>query len=101
MNRFARSILLRLSFFLLTLLTCTAIGREATAAKLTVTWTDTSSNEAGFKIERKTGTNGTFTQVAVTAMDTTMYSDSTLLNSTEYCYRVRAYNTIGDSAYSN
>ena len=101
MNRFGRSISLRLSFFLLVLLTCTAVGREATAARLIAAWGDASSNEDGFKIERKTGTNGTYVQIAVTDMNTTTYLDSTLSNSTEYCYRIRAYNTVGDSAYSN
>src|SRR6185369_11757155 len=101
MNRFARCISLRLSFFLLALLICTAVGREAIAAQLTFIWTDASSNEDGFKVERKTGMNGTYVQIAVTAMNTSTYLDSSLMNSTEYCYRVRAYNTAGDSTYSN
>lgn len=87
---------LRVILFLLTL----GPGQIATAAQLTVTWGDASSNEDGFKVERKTGT-GTFAQVVAVAANITMYTDSSLANNTTYTYRTRAYNTWGDSAYSN
>ena len=51
------------------------------------------------KVERSTdGTN--FTQVAVVAADVTSYSDVGLAAATTYTYRVRAYNSTGNSAYS-
>ena len=71
----------------------------ADAAQLTLTWTGNSTNEAGFKIERKTGTGGTFAQIATTGVNATSYVD--VGGGTTYCYRVRAFNTVGDSAYSN
>src|SRR5205807_1650733 len=37
---------------------------ESNAAQLTLTWTDNSTNEDGFAIERKTGTTGTYAQIA-------------------------------------
>ena len=101
MTRFGREIPRRLLFFLLAFCIVTTAGRIATAAQGTLSWNDTSSNEDGFKIERKTGTNGAYAQIAVTAMNTATYLDSTLSDSTQYCYRVRAYNTAGDSAFSN
>src|SRR5712692_9645595 len=73
----------------------------ARAAQLTLTWTDTSVNEDGFKIERKAGTTGTFAQVATVGANVTSYIDPNLTGGATYCYQVRAYNTAGNSAYSN
>ena len=73
----------------------------AHAAQLTVTWTDASTNEQGFKLERKTGTAGTYAQLATLPAGTTGYVDATVTAGTTYCYRARAYNAAGDSAYSN
>jgi PKD repeat protein len=76
----------------------------ATALSATTTslaWTDNSSDETGFKIERKTGASGTYSQVALQGMNLNFFNDSALTASTQYCYRVRATNSAGDSAYSN
>src|SRR6185503_9289547 len=67
---------------------------------ITVNWTDAAANEDGFKIERKTGA-GAFVQVGTVGPNVTTYADSGLTASTAYSYQVRAYNTGGDSAYSN
>jgi hypothetical protein len=83
------------------LLGAIAWHEEANAAQLGLTWTNNSTNEDGFKIERATGTTGTFAQIAITGANATSYSDSGLADATTYCYRVRAFNTAGDSAYSN
>ncbi len=64
-------------------------------------WADNSSNETGFKIERKTGADGTYTQIATAGANVTTYSDTGLSASTTYYYRVEAYNSAGDSSYSN
>ena len=85
----------------LVLITTMIWHREAHAAQLNLTWSDISNNEDGFKIERKTGTSGTFAQIAMVGPDITTYTDSVLASQTTYCYRVRAFNTFGDSAYSN
>lgn len=71
------------------------------AAQFTLSWGDASNNEDGFKIERKISTTGTFAQIALVAANVTSYPDPGLANDTTYCYRVRAYNSAGDSAYSN
>jgi hypothetical protein len=79
-------------------------GLTATAASTTqinLTWTDNSSNETGFKIERKTGAGGTYAQIATVGASVTTYSNTGLAIGTNYFYRVRATNGGGDSAYSN
>lgn len=63
-------------------------------------WVDNSSNETGFKIERKTG-NGNFIQIATVGANTTTYKNAGLSSGSYYEYRIRAYNANGDSSYSN
>lgn len=70
------------------------------ASRINLSWTDNSSNETGFKIERKTGTGGTYVQIGTATANATSYNDLGLVASTAYYYRLRATNTIGDSAYS-
>jgi hypothetical protein len=63
-------------------------------------WTDNSSDETSFKIER--GTDGiNFSQIDTVGANITTYSDTTAAESTTYYYRVRASNAYGDSGYSN
>jgi List-Bact-rpt repeat protein len=74
---------------------------SASAAQLTLTWTDTSVGDASFKVQRKTGTTGTYAQIGATGVGTTTYLDSSVTVSTTYCYRVQATNAFGDSGFSN
>ncbi len=66
-----------------------------------LSWSDTSSNEDGFRVERKTGSGGTYAQIATTSPNVATYSDAGLTANTSYFYRVLAFNSDGDSAYSN
>jgi hypothetical protein len=69
---------------------------------LTLTWTDNSTSEDGFKVERCTGMGCTnFTQIATVGANVTSYADTGLASGTRYMYRVRAYNAAINSAYSN
>ena len=74
---------------------------SSSSSQLNLTWTDNSSNETGFKIERKTGAGGTWSQVALLAANAISSSNIDLTALTQYSYRVRASNVAGDSAYSN
>jgi fibronectin type 3 domain-containing protein len=79
-------------------------GLSATAvstSQINLSWTDNSSDEDGFRIERKTGAGGTYSQIAQVGAGTTSYNNTGLSASTTYYYRVRAYNAAGNSAYSN
>lgn len=74
---------------------------EAFGAQLQLSWFDNSTNEDGFKIERSTSATGTYTQIAQTTANATSYNDSNLISGATYCYRVRAFNTTGNSPFSN
>ena len=66
-----------------------------------LTFTDNSNNEDGFRIERKTGIGGTYTEIATIGANITSFSNSGLTTNQVYYYRVRAYNSAGNSSYSN
>ena len=72
----------------------------ASSSQINLSWTDNASNESGFHIERSLD-NLVFTQIATAAANQSTYSDSGLVVATTYYYRVRAYNTAGNSGYSN
>ena len=67
---------------------------------ITLTWTDNSSNETGFIIERQNA-DGSFSVVGNASANATTYNDSGLQGGTAYNYRVRATNNSGPSGYSN
>ncbi len=70
------------------------------ASQVNLAWSDNSTNETGFHIERST--NGTsFTQIATVGAGVKTYSNTGLARNTLYYYRVNAFNAAGNSAYSN
>ena len=76
-------------------------GVVTSFTQINLSWTDNSTNETSYKIERKTGT-GIFAIVGTTTTDITTFSDTGLNPSTTYVYRVYSYNTVGNSpTYSN
>jgi len=77
------------------------IATTVSSSQINLTWTDNANNETGFKIERKTGSGGTYAQIATVGLNVTSYSNTGLSASTTYFYRVRSSNTAGDSGYSN
>jgi hypothetical protein len=70
-------------------------------SKVQLQWVDRSTEETGFKIERKTvGSN--YGLIATLNANTTAYTDSTVVEGQTYFYRVYAFNQGGNSAtYSN
>lgn len=88
----------KILFYSLFLLASIAYG-----AQFTLTWTDNSTNETGFRIERAAGLNATsgFAEIATVGANVVTYVDAGLPNSTSYSYRLRAYNSAGNSGYSN
>jgi uncharacterized protein (TIGR02145 family) len=76
-------------------------GSVASTTQINLSWTDNSTNENGFKIERRTGTS-IYAVVGTVNSDALTFSDTGLTPSTAYTYRVYAYNAVGNSlTYSN
>lgn len=75
-----------------------------TAYAVTVTWNDNSGGsgqEDYFVIERSLGQTGSFFDIAHPGQDTTSHVDTQVIPGNEYCYRVKAVNSAGESGYSN
>ena len=77
-------------------LTATALSRS----QIRLNWTDNSSNESGFRIERSTN-GSTYTQIATVGAGVKTYTSTGLSSNRTYWFRVRAYNGTGNSSYSN
>ncbi|HVT87530.1 MAG TPA: glycosyl hydrolase family 28-related protein [Tepidisphaeraceae bacterium] len=70
------------------------------SSRIELTWTDTSTTEAGFKIERSIdGIN--WIQIYLPVANSTQYVDVSLPGSTKLYYRIRAFDASGNSDYSN
>src|SRR5690348_7283026 len=68
-------------------------GLSASASsqsQIDLSWTDNSTGETGFVIERSTGDNTNFSPVASTSPNVSTWSDTGLAASTLYFYRVKA-----------
>jgi subtilisin family serine protease len=78
-------------------------ANAVSSSQINLTWADNSDNETVFKIERCQGSPpcGTYTQIDTVGANVKAYSSTGLQPSMTYSYRVRAYNSGGDSAYSN
>jgi hypothetical protein len=78
-------------------LAATAAGTSSIA----LAWQDNSGNENGFRVERSTNGTSGWAQVASLGANVTSWSNTGLAASTEYFYRVHAYNGTGNSGDSN
>jgi hypothetical protein len=70
------------------------------ASQITLSWVDNADNETGYQVERASDSIN-FTPIATLGANVTAYSDTGLAAATTYSYRVRAFNSVGPSAYSN
>ena len=77
-------------------------ARALSRSSIGLTWTNGSTNQTGLKIERCQGSTCTnFSQIATVSGNATTYTNSGLAANATYRYRVRAYNSAGNSQYSN
>ncbi|HEY0994970.1 MAG TPA: fibronectin type III domain-containing protein [Gemmatimonadaceae bacterium] len=77
------------------------VATAVSSSQVNLSWADRSNNEDGFKVERCAGTGcSAFTQIAIVGPNATTYQNTGLSGSTPYSYRVRAYNSVGNSPYS-
>ena len=77
------------------------VAEATSSSRVDLSWQDNSDNESGFRIERLTGTGGSYDPVGEVGADVFTYSDLGLVGDTPYYYRVRAYGKGGNSPYSN
>ncbi len=81
------------------------------ASRINLTWTDTSNNEIGFEIYRKSGdcsSTNSWNKIYTAGRDIASYSNTGLSSDKAYSYKLRAYissSTLpyadGYSSYSN
>src|SRR5258706_13720075 len=77
------------------------VATATSPGQVRLTWTDRSVDESNFLVERKTGSAGTFAQIASVPPNVVTFDDAGLSANTSYSYRVRASNSSGNSAYTN
>ncbi|MBN1675362.1 MAG: PQQ-binding-like beta-propeller repeat protein [Kiritimatiellae bacterium] len=71
------------------------------ASEIRVSWSDNSSKETCFKLDRRQSGASDWVRMAEPDADTTGYTDSGLPAETKFYYKVKAWNSAGNSAYSN
>ena len=70
-------------------------------SQISLSWKDNSSDETGFRLERKMGAGGMWSQVATLEANVTTHTSSGLSAGTEYFFRIMAFNSSGTSAPSS
>lgn len=75
---------------------------NVSASQNDLAWSDNSSNELGFRIDRSVNSGvGPWSEIATTTADASSYNDTGLDSDQTYYYRVRAFNSGGNSGYTN
>jgi hypothetical protein len=77
------------------------LSANATATnQIILAWTDASTNETGFAVQRSLTSELGFATIGTAAANTANYTDNTVSAATTYYYRVAATNAATSSAYS-
>jgi uncharacterized protein len=76
------------------------VALSESASTVVLNWSDNANSETGFKIERAISTES-FALIATVGKNATNFIDDTAATNTPYSYRVRAFNTTGESPFSN
>lgn len=76
------------------------VAKPSGAGRVSLSWADNSAIEDGFQIERQVE-GGLFSQIATAGPNATGFTDTTVVASTTYTYRIRAYDAAsGHSDYA-
>src|SRR5262249_54077330 len=70
-------------------------------SEIDLRWTDNSTHESGFEVERASSSSGPWAKIGTTPADVSAYMDVALESSKTYSYRVRASSASRVSEYSN
>jgi hypothetical protein len=78
----------------------TLTATAQSSSSIVLTWADKSSDETGFKVQRSLdGVN--WSEIASLGSNVTSFTNTGLSAGKTYSYRVYAYNSIGNSGFSN
>lgn len=75
-------------------------GIPDSVSAIRLAWED-SDNESGYSLQRALDEVGAWSLVHSVDADETNFLDSGLDPNTRYCYRLKAFNTLGESAYAD
>ncbi len=76
-------------------------AQATTVGEITLNWDDNSSAELGYIIERGEGDPVAFAVLDTVAANSSSYVDNTVGEEVTYTYRVKAFNSVTESDYSN
>jgi hypothetical protein len=79
---------------------CNLIASSVSSSQINLAWTSSLYAATGYKVERRKGA-GDWCEIAKLPAYATTYSSTGLTEDTSYSYRVRAFNEITNSAFSN
>jgi hypothetical protein len=75
-------------------------AKAASTTSINLKWSDRSTDESGFHLERSSGSSG-WVRIATVGANTTAYTATGLTRNTSYSFRLQSYNGNGVSTYSN
>jgi hypothetical protein len=75
--------------------------RPVSSSAVSLSWTDNSGTEDGFRMERSATTEGPWTTVATTGANVSSYLDAGRTGEQRICYRAIAFDARGESSPSN
>lgn len=78
----------------------TSLTAVQSGAQVNTAWTDNSSDETGFVLERKRGGSPNYYVIATPAANATSYADTAVDPGYTYTYRIKAVNGGGSSTYA-
>ncbi len=79
----------------------TGLTALAAPGQVLLAWIDMSSNERGFLVERSGDAGAHWSQVASLPVNTIHWADSGITAGRTFHYRLKAWNLVGESPYSN
>ena len=77
------------------------VAKNIGNAGVQLSWSDIAYNESGYKIFRSLSSNKMFRVIDKTKSDVSAFIDTTASGNTEYLYKIQAFNSHGNSNYSN
>ncbi len=77
------------------------LATGASDSQINLSWADDLNNELGFVVETAPAASGPWTVIASVGPNVTTYMQAGLSPLSAYYFRVHAYNTVGNSLYSN